>query len=50
MIERGHPVDYFFSLSTTDKLFCHAVMEAARNREAQQIKYASWGLYEKKGV
>nr|DAQ39072.1 MAG TPA: hypothetical protein [Caudoviricetes sp.] len=35
MVLKGHTLNYFFSLSMTDKLFCHAAMELAQKRELE---------------
>ncbi|MCI1750932.1 MAG: hypothetical protein LKI17_06380 [Megasphaera cerevisiae] len=34
MVLRGHRLDYFFSLTKTEKLFCHAAMEVQMEHEA----------------
>ena len=36
LVLKGHPLDYFFSLSETEKLFCLAAMEEEKKEQREQ--------------
>ena len=38
LINRGHTLEYFFSLKPSAKLFCHAAMELQQKQDADKLK------------